>query len=48
MQLSDRDDAPVRLLLGTDAVQYAPAAAKALADSDQKWHDLSISVAFDK
>jgi NAD(P)-dependent dehydrogenase (short-subunit alcohol dehydrogenase family) len=48
LKLANRDDAPVRLLLGTDAVQYAPAAAKALADSDQKWHDLSISVAFDK
>jgi NAD(P)-dependent dehydrogenase (short-subunit alcohol dehydrogenase family) len=48
LRLSDRDDAPVRLLLGTDAVQYAAAAAKALADSDQKWHDLSVSVAFDK
>lgn len=48
LKLSDRDDAPVRLLLGTDAVQYAPAAAKALADSDAQWHDLSVSVAFDK
>jgi hypothetical protein len=38
----------VRLLLGSDAAQYAPAAAKALADSDQKWHDLSVSVGFDK
>lgn len=48
LKLANRDDAPVRLLLGTDAVQYAPAAAKALADSDQRWHDLSISVAFDE
>jgi hypothetical protein len=46
-KLVGQDDVPVRLLLGTDAVQYAPAAAKALAYSDQKWHDLSISVAFD-
>ncbi len=47
LQLANRDDAPVRLLLGTDAVEYAPAAARALAESDAKWHDLSMSVAFD-
>jgi hypothetical protein len=27
VKLADRDDAPVRLLLGTDAVLYAPAVA---------------------
>jgi hypothetical protein len=48
MKLAGQDDVPVRLLLGSDAAQYAQAAAKALADSDQKWHDLSVSVAFDK
>jgi NAD(P)-dependent dehydrogenase (short-subunit alcohol dehydrogenase family) len=46
LKLANEADVPVRLLLGTDAVQYAPAAAKALAESDAKWHDLSVSVAF--
>jgi NAD(P)-dependent dehydrogenase (short-subunit alcohol dehydrogenase family) len=46
VKLAGQDDVPVRLLLGSDAVQYAPAGAKALADSDQRWHDLSLSVAF--
>jgi len=48
LKLALRNDAPVRLLLGTDAVQYAAAAAKALAESDARWHDLSMSVAFDE
>jgi NAD(P)-dependent dehydrogenase (short-subunit alcohol dehydrogenase family) len=48
LKLANQEDVPVRLLLGSDAAQYAPAAAKALADSDQKWHDLSVSVGFDK
>jgi NAD(P)-dependent dehydrogenase (short-subunit alcohol dehydrogenase family) len=47
LKLANKDDAPLRLLLGMDAVQYAPAAAKALADSDAKWHDLSMSVGFE-
>lgn len=48
VKLANQADAPVRLLLGTDAVQYAAAAAKQLAESDQKWRDVSISVGFDK
>jgi NAD(P)-dependent dehydrogenase (short-subunit alcohol dehydrogenase family) len=44
LQLASQEDVPLRLLLGTDAVQYAPAAAKALAESDAKWHQLSVSV----
>jgi NAD(P)-dependent dehydrogenase (short-subunit alcohol dehydrogenase family) len=47
LKLAGQDDVPVRLLVGADAVQYAPAVAKALADSDQRWRDVSISVAFD-
>jgi NAD(P)-dependent dehydrogenase (short-subunit alcohol dehydrogenase family) len=42
--LAGRQDAPVRILLGTDAVQYAQAAALALAESDEKWRHLSESV----
>jgi NAD(P)-dependent dehydrogenase (short-subunit alcohol dehydrogenase family) len=46
LKLANGDDVPMRLLLGTDAVQYASAAAKNLTESDAKWHDLSVSVAF--
>lgn len=45
-QLANRPDAPVRLLLGADAVHYAALSAEALAASDAQWHDLSISVGF--
>lgn len=38
---------PVRLLVGSDAVQYAAMAARALADSDARWRELSESVGFD-
>jgi NAD(P)-dependent dehydrogenase (short-subunit alcohol dehydrogenase family) len=43
-QLANRPDAPVRLLLGVDAAQYAAQAAQALAASDAQWHELSTSV----
>jgi NAD(P)-dependent dehydrogenase (short-subunit alcohol dehydrogenase family) len=43
-QLANRPDAPVRLLLGVDATQYAAQAAQALAASDTQWHELSTSV----
>ncbi|MEW2548814.1 SDR family NAD(P)-dependent oxidoreductase [Streptomyces sp. NPDC047002] len=39
---------PVRLLVGSDAVQYAGQAARALADSDARNRELSESVAFDE
>lgn len=41
------DEPPVRLLVGSDAVQYGAGAAQALADSDAKWRELSESVGFD-
>ncbi|MEU0475982.1 SDR family NAD(P)-dependent oxidoreductase [Streptomyces olivaceus] len=37
---------PERLILGSDALAYAQAAAQELADSDSKWHDLSTSADF--
>jgi len=46
LKLAGQDDLPVRLLLGSDVLQYAPAAAKALAESDEKWHDVSVCVGF--
>ena len=42
--LAGRDDAPVRLLLGTDAVPLAQQAAKELAASDENWREVSLSV----
>jgi NAD(P)-dependent dehydrogenase (short-subunit alcohol dehydrogenase family) len=45
LKLVDRPDAPVRLLVGPDAVEYASKAADALAQSDRQWRDLSLSTA---
>jgi NAD(P)-dependent dehydrogenase (short-subunit alcohol dehydrogenase family) len=42
--LAGRDDAPVRLLLGTDAVSMAQQAAQELAASDEAWREVSLSV----
>jgi NAD(P)-dependent dehydrogenase (short-subunit alcohol dehydrogenase family) len=42
--LAGRDDAPVRLLLGTDAVPLAQQAAQQLAASDEAWREVSLSV----
>lgn len=43
VDLANTDDAPVRLLIGPDAAKYGAMAAEALAASDQKWHDVSVS-----
>ncbi|HGT0998938.1 TPA: hypothetical protein ACMVZ1_000712 [Enterococcus faecium] len=45
--LTDMDEPPLRLLMGSDAVAYAEAASKALSDSDTKWKHLSESINFD-
>jgi NAD(P)-dependent dehydrogenase (short-subunit alcohol dehydrogenase family) len=42
--LAGRDDAPLRLLLGTDAVPMAQQAARELAASDEAWREVSLSV----
>jgi NAD(P)-dependent dehydrogenase (short-subunit alcohol dehydrogenase family) len=44
--LAGRDDAPVRLLLGTDAVPLAQQAAQELATSDEAWRGVSLSVSY--
>ncbi|MCX4194970.1 SDR family NAD(P)-dependent oxidoreductase [Methylobacterium organophilum] len=46
VDLSGRDDAPVELLIGEDAYNYARNAAEAVAASDQAWKDLTVSVSF--
>ncbi len=43
LQLSDLDQPPVRLLLGSDALNTAAAAAAALAERDAAWAELSRS-----
>ena len=43
LELAMTEDAPLRLLIGSDAVQYAARAAAELAATDQRWHDLSVS-----
>ena len=43
LQVADLDEPPIRLLLGSDAVQYAAFAAQARAAEDAKWRDLSVS-----
>jgi NAD(P)-dependent dehydrogenase (short-subunit alcohol dehydrogenase family) len=42
--LAGRDDAPTRILLGTDAVPLAQQAAQELAAGDEAWRDVSLSV----
>jgi NAD(P)-dependent dehydrogenase (short-subunit alcohol dehydrogenase family) len=44
-ELAGRDDAPLRLLLGTDAVTMARQAAHELAANDEDWRHVSLSVA---
>lgn len=45
LKLLDEKEPPLRLLIGPDAVEYASKAAEALADSDKKWRELSLSSA---
>ncbi|KAF4338004.1 ketoreductase [Fusarium beomiforme] len=41
IHLSNVEDPPLRIVLGKDAFEYAGIAAKALADSDAKWANVS-------
>ena len=43
LRLVGKDDAPLRLLVGPDAVEYCAKAADALAESDKKWRSESLS-----
>jgi hypothetical protein len=42
--LIGREDAPTRILLGTDAVPLAQQAAAELAANDEAWREVSLSV----
>jgi NAD(P)-dependent dehydrogenase (short-subunit alcohol dehydrogenase family) len=43
LQVAAMDDPPLRLILGSEAYGYATAAARAQAESDERWHDLTVS-----
>lgn len=43
LELSDMDEPPLRLILGSEAYAYATVAAKLQAESDAHWHGLTIS-----
>jgi NAD(P)-dependent dehydrogenase (short-subunit alcohol dehydrogenase family) len=47
LRLAEEKEPPVRLLLGSDAVALAEAAATARAAEDARWKDLSVSTDFD-
>lgn len=43
IHLSKADEAPLRLLIGPDAVDFGGKAVQAIIAADEKWHDLSMS-----
>ena len=47
VRIAALDSPPLRLLVGSDAITYAVAAAKALADNDARWESLSRSTDHD-
>jgi NAD(P)-dependent dehydrogenase (short-subunit alcohol dehydrogenase family) len=46
IHITEVDDPPLHLLMGSDAVQVAAAQAESVAASDAKWRSLSESVSF--
>ena len=48
LKLAAMDEPPVRLVTGTDAYMYATAAAKARAESDERWRELSARTDHDE
>ncbi|MGW4464583.1 SDR family NAD(P)-dependent oxidoreductase [Micromonospora sp. NPDC004704] len=47
LTVADLDQPPVRLLLGTDAVNYAAQAGRTRAETDARWRTLSVSTDHD-
>ncbi len=43
IDVASMDDPPLRLILGSEAYAYGMAAARSQADSDRRWHALSVS-----
>jgi NAD(P)-dependent dehydrogenase (short-subunit alcohol dehydrogenase family) len=48
LTVADLDEPPVRLLLGSDAYNYAQQVAQARKESDEKWRELSVSTDHDE
>ena len=46
LAISDMEQPPLRLLVGSDAIQYSVAAADTLAKNDERWRYLSESAGF--
>jgi NAD(P)-dependent dehydrogenase (short-subunit alcohol dehydrogenase family) len=47
LRISELDDPPLRLLLGSDAARYAAAAEQQRAESDRRWRHLTLSTDHD-
>jgi hypothetical protein len=47
LQVAAMEEPPLRLLVGSDAVTYAAAAAQARAEADAAWQELSLSTDHD-
>jgi NAD(P)-dependent dehydrogenase (short-subunit alcohol dehydrogenase family) len=47
LTVADLDEPPVRLLLGSDAYNYAQQVARARKESDEKWRELSVTTDHD-
>jgi hypothetical protein len=43
LKVLDDKEPPLRLLIGPEAVEYGRAASDALAASDEKWREVSLS-----
>jgi NAD(P)-dependent dehydrogenase (short-subunit alcohol dehydrogenase family) len=48
LEVAAMAEPPLRLLLGSDAYRYGTAAGRALLESDESWHELSISTDHDE
>ena len=46
MAISDMEQPPLRMLVGSDAMQYSAAAADTLIKNDERWRYLSESAGF--
>jgi hypothetical protein len=47
LQVTELEEPPLRLLLGSDAFTYATAAGERRAQLDQQWRELSVSTDHD-
>ncbi|GAA2118262.1 SDR family NAD(P)-dependent oxidoreductase [Actinomadura alba] len=47
LKVTELEEPPVRLLLGSDAVRYAAAVERARAEADARWRELSVSTDHD-